>query len=268
MLKDYDRFDLKSLKFAAYGGNAVSRPFVDKLATMAPVVGTGLGLTECAGFCTYVSVDAAERERILDGLGHDMPAYPCSIRELMRDDGLAGDALPEGEIGHICFRGPQTFAGYVNDPEATARTISRDGYLYTGDLGYRTAAGIHLSGRAKWVIKSFGYQVFPGDVEAHIADLQEKVANCVVVGVTHEVAGEGVVAVVERRPGVELTVQELERHTRPLATYMRPRHWIIVEPGQMPLNRLGKPDHQRAQEMARQEIATLRTSGEWDSRHT
>jgi acyl-CoA synthetase (AMP-forming)/AMP-acid ligase II len=268
MLKDYDRFDLKSLKFAAYGGNAVSRPFVDKLATMAPVVGTGLGLTECAGFCTYVSVDASEREKILDGLGHDMPAYPCSIRQPMRDDGLAGDALPDGEIGHICFRGPQTFAGYVNDPEATARTISRDGFLYTGDLGYRTAAGIHLSGRAKWVIKSFGYQVFPGDVEAHIADLQEKVMSCVVVGVAHEVAGEGVVAVVEKRPGVELAVQELERHTRSLATYMRPRHWIIVEPGQMPLNRLGKPDHQRAQEMARQEIATLRASGEWDSRHS
>jgi acyl-CoA synthetase (AMP-forming)/AMP-acid ligase II len=268
MLKDYGGFDLKSLKFAAYGGNAVSRPFVDKLATMAPVVGTGLGLTECAGFCTYVSVDASEREKILDGLGHDMAAYPCSIRQPMRDDGLAGDALPDGEIGHICFCGPQTFAGYVNDPEATARTISRDGFLYTGDLGYRTAAGIHLSGRAKWVIKSFGYQVFPGDVEAHIADLQEKVANCVVVGVAHEVAGEGVVAVVEKRPGVELAVQELERHTRSLATYMRPRHWIIVEPGQMPLNRLGKPDHQRAQEMARQEIATLRARGEWDSRHT
>jgi acyl-CoA synthetase (AMP-forming)/AMP-acid ligase II len=268
MLKDYGGYDLTSLKFAAYGGNAVSRPFVDKLATMAPVVGTGLGLTECAGFCTYVSVDRVEREKILDSLGRDMPAYPCTIREPMRDDGLAGEALPDGEIGHLCFRGPQTFAGYVNDPEATARTISRDGYLYTGDLGYRTAAGIHLSGRAKWVIKSFGYQVFPGDVEAHIADLQEKVANCVVVGVAHEVAGEGVVAVVEKRPGVELTVQELERHTRSLATYMRPRHWIIVEPGLMPLNRLGKPDHQRAQEMANEEIAALRAGGEWDSRHT
>ena len=138
MLKDYGGYDLTSLKFAAYGGNAVSRPFVDKLATMAPVVGTGLGLTECAGFCTYVSVDRAEREKILDGLGHDMPVYPCTIRQPMRDDGLAGDALPDGEIGHICFRGPQTFAGYVNDPEATARTISRDGYLYTGDLGYKT----------------------------------------------------------------------------------------------------------------------------------
>ena len=207
MLKDYDRYDLTSLKFAAYGGNAVSRPFIDKLATMAPVVGTGLGLTECAGFCTYVSVDVSERERILDGLGHDMPIYACTIREAMRDDGLAGAELPEGEIGHICFCGPQTFAGYVNDAEATARAISRDGYLYTGDLGYKSAAGIHLSGRAKWVIKSFGYQVFPGDVEAHIADLAEKVANCVVVGVVHEVAGEGVVAIVEKRPGVELNVQ-------------------------------------------------------------
>lgn len=268
MLKDYDGYDLASLKFAAYGGNAVSRPFVDKLATMAPVVGTGLGLTECAGFCTYIGVGASEREKILDGLGHDMPAYPCTIRQPMRDDGMAGAALPDGEIGNICFRGPQTFAGYINDPEATARTISRDGYLYTGDLGYRTVAGIHLSGRAKWVIKSFGYQVFPGDVEAHIADLQDKVANCVVVGGAHEVAGEGVVALVEKRQGVELTAQELDRHTRALATYMRPRHWIVVEPGQMPLNRLGKPDHQRAREMANEEIAKLRARGDWDSRHT
>ncbi len=268
MLKDYERYDLTSLKLAVYGGNAVSRPFVDRLATMAPMVGTGLGLTECAGFCTYVSVGVSEREKILDGLGHDMPVYACTIREPMREDGLAGSELPEDEIGHICFRGPQTFLGYVNDPDATARTISRDGYLYTGDLGYKSAAGIHLSGRAKWVIKSFGYQVFPGDVEAHIGDLTEKVANCVVVGVAHEVVGEGVVATVEKRPGVELSVQELERHTRALASYMRPRHWIVVEPGQMPLNRLAKPDYQRAQELARQEIAALRARGEWDSMHT
>jgi acyl-CoA synthetase (AMP-forming)/AMP-acid ligase II len=268
MLKDYDRYDLSSLKFVAYGGNAVSRPFVDKLATVAPVVGTGLGLTECAGFCTYVSAGVAEREKILDGLGHDMPIYACTIREAMREDGLAGDELPEGEIGHICFRGPQTFAGYVNDPEATARTISRDGYLYTGDLGCKSVAGIHLSGRAKWVIKSFGYQVFPGDVEAHIADLAGQVASCVVVGVAHEVASEGVVAIVEKRPGVEVTLQELERHIRGLATYMRPRHWILLEAGQMPLNRLAKPDYTRAQEMARQEIAALRARGEWDSRHS
>jgi fatty-acyl-CoA synthase len=264
MLKDYDRHDLSSLRFAAYGGNSVSRPFVDRLATMAPIIGSGLGLTEAAGFCTYVQTDAAGREAILTGLGQDMPIYPCSIRQPMRTDGNAGEELPSGEIGPICFRGPQTFLGYVNDPAATAKAISRDGYLYTGDLGYKDAEGLHLTGREKWVIKSFGYQIFPGDVERHICSLAEKVANCVVVGVAHSVASEAVVAVVEKRPGVELDRQELNRHARSLPSYMRPRHWIILEPGQLPLNRLVKPDYARAQEMARQEIAKLRELGEWD----
>jgi hypothetical protein len=47
---------------------------------------------------------------------------------------------------------------------------------------------------------------------------------------------------------------------------MRPRHWVILEPGQMPLNRVGKPDYVRAQEMARAEIAELRARGEWDGK--
>jgi acyl-CoA synthetase (AMP-forming)/AMP-acid ligase II len=264
MLKDYDRHDLSSLRFAAYGGHSVSRPFVDRLATMAPVVGSGLGLTETAGFCTYIQASAVGRETILTGLGHDMPIYPCSIRQPMRADGNAGDELPSGEIGHVCFRGPQTFLGYVNDPAATAQAISRDGFLYTGDLGHMDAAGLHLTGREKWVIKSFGYQIFPGDVERHICTLAEKVANCVVVGVAHAVVSEAVVAVVEKRPGVELDRQELNRHARSLPSYMRPRHWIILEPGQLPLNRMVKPDYARAQQMARQQIERLRARGKWD----
>jgi len=265
MLKDYDRHDLSSLKFAAYGGNAVSRPFVEQLANMAPVIGTGLGLTEAAGFCTYVEADAAGRETILAGLGRHMPIYPCSIRQPMDNDGNTGHELPPGQIGHVCFRGPQTFLGYVNDPAATARAISRDGFLYTGDLGYWDAAGLHLTGRDKWVIKSFGYQIFPGDVESHICGLGDKVANCVVVGVAHEVVSEAVVALVEKKPGVELSLQELDRHARSLPSHMRPRHWILLEPGQMPLNRVAKPDYLRAQELARGEIAQLRARGEWDS---
>jgi acyl-CoA synthetase (AMP-forming)/AMP-acid ligase II len=265
MLKDYDRHDLSSLRFAAYGGNTVSRPFVDRLAAMAPVIGTGLGLTETAGFCTYIQANADVKETILTGLGHDMPVYPCSIRQPMRADGSAGDELPSGEMGHVCFCGPQTFLGYVNDPAATAQAISRDGFLYTGDLGYKDAAGLHLTGRAKWVIKSLGYQIFPGDVERHICTLAEKVTNCVVVGVAHEVVSEAVVALVEKKPGVELNRKELDRHARGLPSYMRPRHWIVLEAGQMPLNRVVKPDYLRAQEMARQEIAVLRERGEWDS---
>ena len=121
MLKDYDRYDLSSLKFAAYGGNAVSRPF------RGPACRHGAGdrhragahrgrrfLHLCSGECGRPS------ETILAGLGQDMPIYPCTIRQPMRDDGNAGDELPAGEIGHVCFRGPQTFLGYVNDPAATA----------------------------------------------------------------------------------------------------------------------------------------------------
>jgi hypothetical protein len=70
---------------------------------------------------------------------------------------------------------------------------------------------------------------------------------------------------VEKKSDVELSRQELDRHARGLPSYMRPRHWIILEPGQMPLNRVVKPDYGRAQEMARQEIEMLRARGEWDS---
>ena len=137
--------------------------------------------------------------------------------------------------------------------------------MYTGDLGFKDGAGLHLTGRDKWVIKSLGHQIFPGDVEAHISTLAGKVSNCIVVGAEHHVVSEAVVALVEKKPGVELSLQELDRHARALPSYMRPRHWIILEPGQMPLNRVVKPDHLRAQEMVCQEIARLRARGEWDS---
>ena len=265
MVKDYDQFDLSRLEYVVYGGNAVPKPFLERMAKMAPVVGTGLGLTEASGFCTYAIADSGNWEQVAGGLGVAMPVYACTIRQPMREDGRAGDELPAGQIGHVCFHGPQTFLGYVGNAEATAKTISSDGFLYTGDLGFMDANGLHLTGREKWVIKSFSYQIFPGDVEEHIAALADRVGNCVVVGVEHKVASEAVVALVEKRPGAELIAKELDRHARTLAPYMRPRHWIILEPGQMPLNRIGKPDYVRAKEMAREEIARLRAGGGWDS---
>ena len=60
----------------------------------------------------------------------------------------------------------------VNAPEATAQTISSDCYLYTGDLGYVDEKGLHFAGRAKWVIKPKGYQVFPAQVEDHVGELR------------------------------------------------------------------------------------------------
>ncbi len=190
MLKDYAGHDLSSLRFAAYGGHGVSRPFVDQLAAMAPVIGTGLGLTEAAGFCTYIQAGGQDRETILTGLGWICRSIRARFASLCATTAMPAMNCLRARLGICAFRGPQTFLGYVNDPEATAKAISRDGYLYTGDLGFKDAAGLHLTGREKWVIKSFGYQIFPGDVEAHICTLKEKVANCVAVGVAHEVVSE------------------------------------------------------------------------------
>jgi acyl-CoA synthetase (AMP-forming)/AMP-acid ligase II len=263
-LKDYDSFDLSSLQFVAYGGQQVSEGFLEKMAAMAPWAGTGLGLTETAGFCTYQLQPREHAKACLNSLGVAMPVYPASIRGEMRADGFAAAELPEGKIGHICFQGPQTFLGYLNDPEATARTISRDGFLYTGDLGFKDSNGVHLSGRAKWVIKPSGYQVFPVDVETHICALAEDVAACAIVGVGHALISEAIVAFVEMKPGVRLSNSKLEKHARELASYMRPRHYVLLQPGEMPLNRVAKPDYLRLREMAEREVAELRKKGKWD----
>jgi acyl-CoA synthetase (AMP-forming)/AMP-acid ligase II len=260
-VKDYGKFDLSSLKSVVYGGQQVSEAFVARMATMAPRVGTGLGLTEAAGFCTYNLQPRETARQCAVSLGSDMPVYPASIRREMRGDGIAGEELPAGKTGHICFCGPQTFLGYLNDPAATANTISKDGFLYTGDLGYKDANGLHMSGRAKWVIKSAGYQVFPADVEAYICALSDKVASCAVVGVEHAVLSEAIVAFVEKKPGAELSVPMLEKHARGLASYMRPRKYVLLVAGQMPLNRAAKADYVRLREMAKKEIEKLGAKG-------
>jgi len=263
-LKEYDSFNLSSLDFAAYGGQQVSPAFLQKMATMAPNVGTGLGLTETAGFCTYVRKPAARAQECAAGLGVDMPVYPMSIRQPMRADGTAGDELPEGEIGHICFRGPQTFLGYLNDPAATAATLSRDGHLYTGDMGYRKNGELILAGRAKLIIKPGGYPVFPGDVENHFCAL-EVVAQCAAVGVEHPILSEAIVLFVEKRPDSELTLPALQRHARALASYMRPRHYVLLESGQLPLNRVAKADYMALRDRAKREVETLSAKGGWSS---
>jgi acyl-coenzyme A synthetase/AMP-(fatty) acid ligase len=131
-------------------------------------------------------------------------------------------------------------------------------------MGYRDAAGLHLSGRAKLVIKPSGYQVFPGDVENHFCKL-EGVAQCAAVGVAHPITSEAIVAFVEMQPGAAVQMSQLQRHARELAVYMRPRHYVLLEAGKMPLNRMAKADYQVLRERARQEVEALQEQGRWSA---
>ena len=258
----YSERNLKSIRGAVYGGQAAPLSFLKTMLQMAPNIGTGLGLTEASGFCTYTEL-TPDAGKIAEGIGFAMPVYPMSIRREMCGKGMAGEELPAGEIGHVCFRGPQNFLGYVNDPEATARTLSGDGWLYTGDMGVVDEHGLHFAGRAKWVLKPAGYQVFPGDIENHLSQLPQ-VANAGVVGHEHRIWSEGVIAFVEKRAGSEITDADLKKHSRSLTSYMRPLHYVILDPGGMPLNRTAKVDIVRLQEMAKDEVARLRERGRWD----
>ncbi len=263
-LPNYADFDLSSLRFALYGGQQVSRQFLEQLQRMAPQFGTGLGLTELAGFVTYSPLDGSVDD-IAASVGFDMPVTPLSIREPLRDDGTAGAELPDGEVGEICFSGPQVFIGYVNDDAAYRRTVSSDGVCYTGDLGSKTSRGLVFAGRSKLVIKPKGYQVHPAQIENHFCQLNQWVAACGAVGQPHEVFSEAVILFVEPQPGVALSRDVLSEHARQIAGYMRPAHYVLLDAGGLPLNRVAKTDYVVLRERAADEVAALRAAGAWDA---
>ena len=263
-LADYGKYDLSSLRFAIYGGQAVSREFLVRMKTMAPRIGTGLGLTETAGFCTYTNVDA-DVDELAQGIGYDSPLCPITIRDFMKADGTAGSEKPQGEVGEICFSGPQIFLGYLGDPENTAKTISKDGFCYTGDVGFYDEKGLHFSGRAKLVIKPKGYQVFPEDVENHIQEkLKDRAGMVAIVGVEHEVFSEGIMAFVESKEEKAITPEEVLAACSDISAYSRPSHVVILKQGEIPLNRVAKTDYLNLRERATAIVRELRTEGKWD----
>jgi acyl-CoA synthetase (AMP-forming)/AMP-acid ligase II len=266
---DFDRTDLSSLDFVVYGGSSVDIRFLERLAQMAPGFGTGIGMTESAGFVTFTP-HGISIEEMAGQVGHAFPDLaPVTVRAPRNEDGTAGEELADSEIGEICYHGPIVFLGYFNQPEATAGMISADGVLYTGDLGYfkdmGTYRALYLTGREKFVIKQKGYNVFPGEVEDHIARL-EGVDMVEVVGMEHRLFDEGIVAFVRRKAGSELTASQVMEHCEKIAAYKRPQH-VEVWPAdqQFPLTRVAKVDKLALQRAADPIIEQLRAEGKWDA---
>jgi len=266
---NYDKYDLSSLRFAIYGGSAVDVEFLNKLASMAPQFGTGLGMTETAGFSTFtpsgITVEemAGQVGRYFEHLG------VVSIRKPMNDDRTAGDEQPEGEVGEICYSPPIVFMEYYNFPEATEKAISKEGILYSGDLGYfknmGTYKALYLSGREKFIIKQKGYQVFPDEVQAFIAE-HPKVDQVDVIGVKHKIFSEGIFAFVKPKKDVELNAEEIMEHCKNIASYKRPQHvelWPVDK--DFPITRSTKVDKLELKKDADIIIEKLREAGKWDA---
>jgi len=159
--------------------------------------------------------------------------------------GSVGPALPGVEVriaapvGMIEVRGPNVFKGYWRMPEKTAAEFHEDGFFITGDVGRIDERGyLFIVGRAKDLIISGGYNVYPVEVETEL-DALAGVAESAVIGVPHPDFGEGVTAVVVPRPGTALDESALRAALEQrLAKYKLPKRIVFVT--EMPRNAMGK----------------------------
>jgi malonyl-CoA/methylmalonyl-CoA synthetase len=148
--------------------------------------------------------------------------------------------LPAGETGEIEVRGPHVFAGYWQRPDATAESFDAEGWFRTGDLGLCDADGyFQITGRARELIISGGFNVYPREVEEVLAT-HPAVAEVAVLGLPDADYGEQVVAVVVPRPGQPPPEpQALAEWCRErLASFKKPRRVVLAE--SLPRNALGK----------------------------
>ena len=158
--------------------------------------------------------------------------------ELRIVDDEGGDALV-GDAGEIWVRGPNVFAGYLDDPEATARVLTEDGWLRTGDIGMCDEDGrLYLIDRAKDLIIVSGFNVFPGRSKTCCSAIPD-VADAAVIGVPHPHSGEAVKAFVVLRPGASIDEDGLVDYARDhLARYKCPTKVLFVD--ELPRSLSGK----------------------------
>jgi malonyl-CoA/methylmalonyl-CoA synthetase len=147
--------------------------------------------------------------------------------------------LPTGEVGMIEVRGPNVFRGYWRMPEKTAEELRPDGWFITGDLGRIDGEGyVSIVGRAKDLVISGGYNIYPKEIEEAIDDLPG-VAESAVIGVPHPDFGEAVVAVVVPAGGARLTEHDVVAGLADrLARFKQPKRVFFAE--SLPRNTMGK----------------------------
>jgi long-chain acyl-CoA synthetase len=195
------------------------------------VIHQGYGLTEASPIVTTTAL--AGHEPRPGSIGPPLPGVEVRIVDEDGSDVLAGDP------GELWVRGPNVFAGYWHDEEASARVITADGWLRTGDVAVVEEHGdLRLVDRAKDLIIVSGFNVYPVEVEDVLRG-QPEVLDAAVVGEPSARTGEAVVAYVELRAGATLDEAALAaRCARALARYKCPSRVEVVD--ELPRSPVGK----------------------------
>ena len=213
----FDRLDFSALKLNVAGGMAVQRAVAEswRRVTGTPLI-EGYGLTETSpnAICNPLTI-----EEYSGNIGLPLPSTELSIR----DDEGRELGVGQDQVGEICIRGPQVMRGYWQRPDETAKVMTEDGYLRTGDIGYVDERGyVRIVDRKKDMILVSGFNVYPNEIE-DVAALHPGVLEVAAIGVPDEKSGEAVkIVVVKKDPA--LTAETLIEYCRQnLTAYKVPR---------------------------------------------
>jgi len=227
----FAQVDLRHLKLAVAGGMAVQHIVAQRWKERAgvPLV-EGYGLTETS------PVAIANPITIQEWSGQIGVPVPSTDAAVLDDDGRP---VPLGEVGEIGVRGPQVMRGYWNRPDETAKVMTADGWLRTGDMGLMDERGsIRLTDRKKDMIVVSGFKVFPNEIE-DVLTMHPGVLEAAAIGVADERSGEKVKAVVVRKDP-SLSEAELLAHCRQhLTAYKVPRS-VEFRSDPLPKSNIGK----------------------------
>ncbi len=230
---DRGAHDLSSLRVAVTGAADIPVELIRRVEAELPfsVIITGYGLTE--GGTASATAPGDDVETIATTVGRPRPGF-----ELHIVDG-AGQQVPDGEPGEILLRGGSIMSHYLDDPEATAATLSPDGWLRTGDLGVIDPTGcLRIVGRAKDMFIVGGFNAYPAEIENALARHPD-VAQVAVIGIPDHRLGEVGMAFVVPRAGSSPTGEELIEWSREqMANYKVPRVVELID--ELPLNATGK----------------------------
>ena len=225
----FDKIDFSHLKVSIGGGMAV-QPAVArewKQKTGQPIL-QGYGLTETSpvAICCRVGDD------FTGTIGLPVPSTDAMIA------GDDGNALPLGEIGEICIKGPQVMEGYWQRPTETAEVMLPGGWLRTGDVGRMDEDGfVLIEDRKKDMILVSGFNVYPNEIENVIVEL-DGILEAAAIGIADERSGEAV-KIFAVRKDESTTEQDILDHCREnLTGYKRPK--IVEFRDELPKTNVGK----------------------------
>jgi acyl-CoA synthetase (AMP-forming)/AMP-acid ligase II len=225
-----DRTDLSSLRVAVTGAADIPVELIRRVHDELPFskIVTGYGLTEGGTACATTEGDDAEA--IATTVGRPRPGFEVRIVDDARD-------VDAGEAGEVLLRGRSIMAGYLDDPEETAKVLSADGWLRTGDLGVLDDAGrLRIVGRVKDMFIVGGFNAYPAEIENALL-LHPAVTQAAVIGIPDERLGEvGMAFVVVAQPVSGDEIIEWSRGR--MANYKAPRVVEVVD--ELPVNATGK----------------------------